>query len=100
MRRLSNIHLVLLMSIGFGMFSAAYAQNPRSTPKPLATPPRTVTGAEIISRADELYNPPIVVPAENAEAKPVSENPEIRALLDRIKKLEAGRSGDSGAKKA
>lgn len=34
--------------------SPAAAQTPRRTPRPLATPPRVLTGAEIISRADDL----------------------------------------------
>src|SRR5687767_11175306 len=100
MRKTKNIRFVLLMSIAFGMFSVVYSQNPRSTPKPLATPPRTVTGAEIISLADELYNSPIVLPAESSEAKPVSDNAEIRELLERIKKLEGNRPKEAGAKKA
>lgn len=92
--------LILLAAAAFGPASEFHAQNPRSTPKPLATPPRVVSGAEIISRADELYNPPVVLPADDAEAKPTAESPEMKELLDRIKKLEAGRPSESGTKKA
>ena len=100
MRVLKYGGLILLATAALGSTAETYAQNPRSTPKPLATPPRVVTGAEIISRADELYTPTVTVPSENAEAKPASESAEIRELLDRIKKLEAGRQTDAGSKKA
>ena len=98
MRPLKHGSLILLAAISFGSFSTVAAQNPRSTPKPLATPPRVVTGAEIISRADELYVPPVVL-SDNGETKPAAEHSEMKELLDRIKKLEAGRSTD-GTKKA
>ena len=100
MRVLKYGGLILLATAALGSTAETYAQSPRSTPKPLATPPRVVTGAEIISRADELYTPTVTVPSENAEAKPASENAEIRELLDRIKKLEAGRQTDAGSKKS
>jgi hypothetical protein len=100
MRKIRYSCFALLLAAAFGSFSAAFAQNTRSTPKPLATPPRVVTGAEIISRADELYNSPLIVPAENGDIKPASESPEMRELLDRIKKLESTRAKDAAAKKA
>ncbi len=99
MKALRHGVFVLLAAITIGAFSAVLAQKPRGTPKPLATPPRVLTGAEIISRADELITQPIVQPTDDREAKPASENPEIRELMDRIKKLEAGRSTDPAAAK-
>src|SRR5688572_25577806 len=90
----------LLLAAAFGAFSAVSAQSAKATPKPLATPPRVLTGAEIISRADDLLNPSVVLPQENTEVKPTSEAAEIAELLDRIKKLEAGRTAGAGTKKA
>ena len=100
MRVLKHGGLILLAAAAIGSVSHANAQNPRSTPKPLATPPRVVTGAEIISRADELYNPPVVLPADSSEVKPAAESPEMKELLDRIKKLESGRPAESAVKNA
>ncbi len=90
--------LALFAAIAFSSVSAVSAQNPRSTPKPLATPPRVLTAAEIISRADELFDRPIVQPVEDQDVNPAAENAEIKDLTERIKKLEADR--DAAAKKA
>ena len=100
MRSLKYVRIILVLATALGSLSAVYAQNTKSTPKPLATPPRVLTGAEIISRADELYNQPLVLAPENGEVKPTTENAELRELLDRIKKLEGGRSKEASAKKA
>lgn len=81
--------------------SSVSAQSPRTTPKPLATPPRVLTAAEIISRADELFDRPIVQPVEDRDANVAAENAEIKDLKDRIRKLEAGRGTEtSDVKKA
>jgi hypothetical protein len=69
------------------------AQSPRSTPKPLATPPRVLTAAEIISRADELFESPII--REGEDPKDSSESPELRDLKERLKRLEAGRTTET-----
>lgn len=77
------------------------AQSPRNTPKPLATPPpRVLTGAEIISRASDLIEPTVVLPAETndpASESTISENAELKALTDRIKLLESGKKADPDA---
>ncbi|CAN5286982.1 hypothetical protein BH20ACI2_BH20ACI2_12730 [soil metagenome] len=93
--------LALFAAIAFSSVSAASAQNPRNIPKPLATPPRVLTAAEIISRADELFDRPIVQTAEDRDVNAAAENAEINDLKERIKKLEAGRGIEtSAAKKA
>jgi hypothetical protein len=70
-----------------------YAQ-PKSKPKPLATPPSTLTGAEIISRAAEYDEPqPTEQPPEkNADKSSSANSARIKELTERIKKLEAERN--------
>lgn len=77
-----------------GMFCVvANAQQPRSKPKPLATPLPTLTGAEIISRAEDYQEPPrsdqqVEKPAE----KPATTtSARIKELTERIKRLEETR---------
>lgn len=79
--------LVLAMS-----FVAANAQ-PKSKPKPLATPLPTLTGAEIISRAEDYTEPqPTVQPVEKpAEKSATTTSARIKELTERIKKLEETR---------
>jgi hypothetical protein len=98
MKAFRYINLAVLAALFVASGSAALAQAPRSTPKPLATPPpRVLTAAEIISRADELFDAPIVREAE--DPKETAENAEIRDLMERLKKLEAGRKTESAAAK-
>jgi hypothetical protein len=64
------------------------AQTPRRTPKPLATPPPVLTGAEIISRADDH---PVETqsggdPAAAPVADPVDAERSSVALRDRVTK--------------
>lgn len=73
-------------------FVAANAQQ-QSKPKPLATPVPTLTGAEIISRAEDFQEPsrreqPIEKPAEK---QPTTTSARIKELTERIKKLEESR---------
>ena len=68
------------------------AQKSRVKPKPLATPPPTLTGAEIISRADDpILTPVVTTPSEKAVEKPatVTNAVRIKELNDRIQKLES-----------
>lgn len=79
------------------MFLAAFvfqtnAQAPKKTPKPMATPP-ILSGAEIISRADDLtefeaVKPTPVKTPTNANVNAAN----IRALNERIKKLEGNQN--------
>ena len=72
-------------------FFAVNAQS-KSKPKPLATPVPTLTGAEIISRAEDYSEPqPVEKPVEKSSS---STSARIKELTERIKKLEAERSNN------
>ena len=91
-----------LIKISVGVFAltlacvcAAAAQTPSQTPskakaKPLATPPPSISGAEIISRAEDYVEKPIVPKAEEKPAEKPAAN--VNELSERIKKLEAGQA--------
>lgn len=84
----------VILALATGVLSIGV--NAQATPpktKPLATPPPVVTGAEIISRADDY------VEATRTAAKPVEKEEDkqangntalIKELYERIKKLEEG----------
>jgi len=77
--------VALLFVIGTFSF-AAKAQATKVKPKPLATPP-VLTGAEIISRADDYIEAP---PVEKVPTKQTttSNATRIKELTERVKKLE------------
>lgn len=83
------IFVVLVFAI---LCTAAYAQ-PKSKPKPLATPVPTLTGAEIISRAEDYQEPTRTEPqVEKPVEKPTTTtSARIKELTERIKKLEETR---------
>jgi hypothetical protein len=85
------LKLTILFVIGVCPF-AVNAQS-KSKPKPLATPVPTLTGAEIISRAED-YNDlqPTAQPVKPIEKSSSSTSARIKELTERIKKLEAERS--------
>lgn len=67
----------------------AYAQNTKSMPKPMATPP-IMTGAEIISRASDYTEP---VPTAAKEPDKAVKQPDtgaslVKELSERLRKLE------------
>lgn len=69
------------------------AQTPRKTPKTMATPLPTLTGAEIISRADDLTEFETVKPIPAKTPSNANTNAaNLRELNERIKKLEAGQT--------
>lgn len=81
--------------------SVAFTQTGKAKPKPLATPP-VVTGAEVISRADDYVN---VVPVSQvrmsekvAEGSSATESEVVKELTERIKKLEATQKVDKDEK--
>ncbi|MFN0279562.1 MAG: hypothetical protein ACKVRN_13350 [Pyrinomonadaceae bacterium] len=80
----------LSLVIGIFVYSTP-AQGRRSKPKPLATPPVVVTGAEIISQAGD-----IVEPEPTPEEKPVkpatTSAGRLKELNDRVRKLEDRKS--------
>lgn len=76
--------LVLVLFVGT-FISIASAQNKRTKPKPLATPP-VLTGAEIISQTGDYTDPePTPAPVRT----PSSNTARIRDLNERVKKLES-----------
>jgi len=85
---------VLILTLG--VFSTGLsAQETRTKAKPLATPP-VLTGAEIISRADDyVVSSPTVTKADEKKDEPSAPDNSalIKQLNDRIKKLEEGQKG-------
>ena len=74
---------------------AAFAQTPRKTPKPMATPLPTLTGAEIISRADDYSDVEPVKPTVAKTATNTSANAgRIKELNERINRLESTQKND------
>ncbi|MEQ1922211.1 MAG: hypothetical protein ABL952_06855 [Pyrinomonadaceae bacterium] len=68
------------------------AQTPKKTPKPMATPP-ILSGAEIISRADDLTEFEAVKPTPAKTPTNANVNAaNIRELNERIKKLEGNQN--------
>ena len=88
-----------LLALVFGLFSlAAEAQTTRGKAKPLATPPPTLSGAEIISQAGDYVEPTIVMqqPEQKSSDKSTttSSAARIKELTDRINKLESTQKND------
>lgn len=77
----------------FAMSCIAANAQPKSKPKPLATPLPTLTGAEIISRAEDYNEPqPTEQPVEKPAGKTATTtSARIKELTERIKKLEETR---------
>ncbi len=87
--------LALLIAV---LASSIGAQTTRRKPKPLATPPPVLTGAEIISQAGSDAEP--APTPEEIPAKPATTNAErIKQLNDRVKKLEKGQSYEDRQKR-
>ena len=102
--KLARITLILLIAGGITSFASAQSTK-KTKPKPKATPAATpmpvLTGAEIISRAEDLSEKPMVVPGQSIQ--PVAPRDEVESsaaamqqLADRIKKLEASSRGTTG----
>ncbi len=87
--------LILVFVIGFSPVPVN-AQRSRTRPKPLATPPRVLSGAEIISQGGDVEDPAVVVqPVETPPAKPAVTNAaRIKEINDRLNKLEAAKKND------
>ena len=88
MRYFSYGRMALLV-LAVALFSmAANAQTKKTKPKPLATPLPVLTGAEIISRADDYVETPPVqkVPEKTTTTTNAGR---IKELTERVKKLEA-----------
>lgn len=90
-----SVLVVTLLSTG-----AVFAQTGKAKPKPLATPP-VLTGAEVISRADDYVSVPVSQPKTSekpAEAASPSESEIVKELTERIKRLEASQKVDKDEK--
>ncbi len=86
--RYKKVKAVFLVVFICTFASSLTAQNRRSKPKPLATPP-VITGAEIISQAGD-FTEPEPAPVEKAPAKtPTTNAARIKELNERLRKLEA-----------
>lgn len=86
--------------LAFGLLSSSvYAQNEKTKPKPLATPP-IIAAAEVISRADDYRDPmPVVTKPENKPQETATPESElIKQLSERIKKLESEQKVDKDEK--
>ncbi len=99
--RISKFSVAATLLFGvFAIAGQAHAQASRATPKPLATPPPVLSAAEIISRANDYVETPLIVgrvPDKAAEAA-VSESDIIKILNERIKKLESTQKADKDEK--
>jgi hypothetical protein len=78
-----------VLTIVIGMFSFAANAQIKSKPKPLATPPPVLTGAEIISRAEDYVEPPPVQKAPDKATVTTTNAARIKELTERVKKLES-----------
>lgn len=91
-----SARFVGLVAVACSLFITAGAQTSKSKPKPLATPPPTLSGAEIISRAEDYQEAPRTQPQEEkpVEKTTTGTSARIKELTERIKKLEAERNTD------
>jgi len=87
-----NMLVAALGVVLYASVASADAQATKTRPKPLATPPPVLTGAEIISRAgEEAEIVPVIKVVETPAEMPKSSNSaKINDLSERIKKLESG----------
>lgn len=90
--RYSVIRTAFLLLVIGTLASSLTAQNKRTKPKPLATPP-VITGAEIISQGgDNVELEPVLVEKTPAKTPPTN-SARIKDLNERVKKLESSRGG-------
>ena len=80
--------------ISFFSANAPAQTTPRHKPKPLATPSRVLTGAEIIAQGGGTDDETILVPVEKPAPRPTpsTNTGKIRDLNERVKKLESGQT--------
>lgn len=78
-----------VLAFVIGIFSSAVIAQSKPRPKPLATPPPTLTGAEIISRADDFVETPPVQKAPEKSTATTTNATKIKELTERVKKLES-----------
>ena len=80
--------------ISFFSANAPAQTTSRHKPKPLATPTRVLTGAEIIAQGGGTDDETILVPVEKPAPRPTpsTNTGKIRDLNERVKKLESGQT--------
>jgi hypothetical protein len=84
----------LAVVISFSSAGATAQTTPRHKPKPLATPTRVLSGAEIISQGGGTDDETVLVPVDTPAPRPSpsTNTGKIRDLNERVKKLESGQT--------
>lgn len=86
------ISVLVLVNVSVLAFSLA-AQTPKKSAKPLATPIPTLSGAEIISRANDYVEiQPVNKVQEKADDKSPATTAGLSELLERVRKLESSKN--------
>jgi hypothetical protein len=95
MQRRNRFALLLaLATLMAGLMVSQVAAQGARKPKPLATPVPTLTGAEIISRADDMTEPSVPVSAPPTTTSQSTDSARVKALTARIAKLESASKND------
>lgn len=94
MTRFINVKALIFVSLLLVAAAiTATAQTPRRTPKPMATPLPTLSGAEIISRAGDLIDTQPVLPPPTVKTASTT-TIRIKELTERVNKLESTQKND------
>ncbi len=88
--RIITVRSMLLVAafISAGLTASVQGQETKSKVKPLATPPPVLSGAEIISRADDYREEPASKEPEKTAKPATPTSTLVKDLSDRLKKLE------------
>lgn len=84
----SRTLIIATITTLFALTVVAQTSKPKAKPKPLATPPPVLTGAEIVSRSEDHIEVPTPTPTDT-ETRPA---PGVNELSERVKKLEGSRT--------
>ena len=94
MTRFINVKALIFVSLLLVAAAiTATAQTSRRTPKPMATPLPTLSGAEIISRAGDLIDTQPVLPPPTVKTASTT-TIRIKELTERVNKLESTQKND------
>jgi hypothetical protein len=86
-----RISALVFALIGVFTFSAQ-AQPTKTKAKPLATPPPTLSGAEIISRADDYVEATLGIKTDEKGTEKPTSSAGVSELAERVKKLETSKN--------
>lgn len=86
-----RISALVFALIGVFTFSAQ-AQPTKTKAKPLATPPPTLSGAEIISRADDYVEATLGIKTDEKGTEKLTSSAGVSELAERVKKLETSKN--------